>query len=407
MEYEAQLEFLRRVARNMHLGCHVAARGPLPRLDRGLRELLEAAGEDLPPVPELLERMEENTIYRVRDPFLCRYLCLLLPGEGGMLVIGPYTTAEVTAPALAGLLERRGLSLTLLPHVSKYFSGVPILLEEDTLLAVMDAFGETLWGRDGCSVQWVELPEAEGSPPPRSGAERDHTLFDISVLEERYAVENQILYAVSQGQAHKAERLLTPFHWGNLERRQADLVRDMRNYMVSLNTLMRKAAEQGGVHPLYLDRLSGQFALEIEGLTGTEEVRPLLHEMIRKYCRLVREKSARAYSLPVQKVLVNIDYDLTADLSLRAQAARLQVNPSYLSALFKRETGQTLTEYVNRRRVEQAAILLRSTSRQIQTVAQQCGVPDVNYFTKLFKRQMGCTPVEYRREGERRGRAGK
>ncbi|MFH5834997.1 helix-turn-helix domain-containing protein [Proteiniclasticum sp. C24MP] len=45
----------------------------------------------------------------------------------------------------------------------------------------------------------------------------------------------------------------------------------------------------------------------------------------------------------------------------------------------------------------QAEYLLRSTALQIQTIAQFCGFPDANYFTKTFKRYSGTTPLEYRR----------
>lgn len=76
---------------------------------------------------------------------------------------------------------------------------------------------------------------------------------------------------------------------------------------------------------------------------------------------------------------------MTADLSLKAQARFLNVNASYLSTLFKKETGMTLTDYVNKKRVENAVFLLNSTSMQIQNIAQYCGIADVNYFTKISK----------------------
>lgn len=104
----------------------------------------------------------------------------------------------------------------------------------------------------------------------------------------------------------------------------------------------------------------------------------------------------KGYSLLVRKVLTMIDADLTADLSLRAQAELLNVNSSYLSTLFKKETGATLTEYVNKKRVEHAIFLLNTTNLQIQSIAQHCGIPDVNYFTKTFKKYIGKTPKEYR-----------
>ena len=120
--------------------------------------------------------------------------------------------------------------------------------------------------------------------------------------------------------------------------------------------------------------------------------------MVHKYCLLVKNHSMKGYSLLIQKVLVRIDSDLTADLSLKTQAALLNVNASYLSTLFKKETGQTLTDYVNKKRVEHALFLLNSSSMQIQTIAQYCGIPDVNYFTKIFKKYVGKTPKEYRDE---------
>ena len=74
----------------------------------------------------------------------------------------------------------------------------------------------------------------------------------------------------------------------------------------------------------------------------------------------------------------------------------LFVSEEYLSAQFKKETGSTLTEYVNGKRIKHAVSLLNTTSLQIQAIAQYCGIPDVNYFTKTFKKYIGTTPKEYR-----------
>ena len=145
-----------------------------------------------------------------------------------------------------------------------------------------------------------------------------------------------------------------------------------------------------------INRLLEEYAAKIELISSQAGFMSLLKEMIRKYTLLVKNHSLKGYSMHIRKVITAINQDLTEDLSLKTQAEALNVNPSYLSTLFKKETGMTLTDYVNNKRIEYALLLLNSTDMQIQTIALYCGIPDVNYFTKVFKKIVGKTPKEYR-----------
>lgn len=233
----------------------------------------------------------------------------------------------------------------------------------------------------------------------------EEALHTMQHLEERYELEARLMQAVSAGQVHKAELALAQITGQSIrqsfrpqfEQRSKNALRNLKNYLFVLNTILRIAAANGSVHPYHIDRISSHYAHKIELLTTESAGAPLIRKMVRKYCLLVKNHSLKGHSLPVQKVITRIEYDLTADLSLKTQAALLNVNPSYLSTLFKKETGLTLTDYVNRKRIEQAIFLLNTTNLQIQAIAQECGIPDVNYFTKLFKKQIGKTPSEYRK----------
>ena len=118
--------------------------------------------------------------------------------------------------------------------------------------------------------------------------------------------------------------------------------------------------------------------------------------MARKYAFLVKNHSMKGYSSLIRQALTHIDNDLSADLSLKALAETLGTNASYLSTLFKKETGHTLTEYVTDKRIQHAVFLLNATNMQIQTIASYCGIPDVCYFSRIFKKLKGKTPSEYR-----------
>ena len=91
-----------------------------------------------------------------------------------------------------------------------------------------------------------------------------------------------------------------------------------------------------------------------------------------------------------------IEKDLAADLSPHLLAENQNVSLGYLSTVFRKETGKTLSEYIREKRVKHASHLLSTTRLQIQTVALHCGIMDVQYFSKIFKKQMGMTPKEYR-----------
>lgn len=86
-------------------------------------------------------------------------------------------------------------------------------------------------------------------PVPSSPEE---TLFSMKFLEERYHKENMLIQAVSKGQIHKAEMFLHALPAKDLEPRTSDSLRNIKNYTIILNTLLRKAAENGAVHRFIL-----------------------------------------------------------------------------------------------------------------------------------------------------------
>ena len=100
----------------------------------------------------------------------------------------------------------------------------------------------------------------------------------------------------------------------------------------------------------------------------------------------------------MQKAIVFIHSDLSANLTLSILADTQNISAGYLSAVFKKETGKTVTQYITDERIKQAKHLLKTTRLQIQTIALHCGIVDVQYFSKIFKKSTGKTPKEYREE---------
>ena len=284
-------------------------------------------------------------------------------------------------------------------YLEEYYQSLPIVPSDGHLMIMLTTFCEFIWKTPSFNLVTVEREQpadtAVGLHPPLAPSAND-TQLNMKAMERRYAYENELLRAVSLGQLHVEDRLLSAFAPQSFEKRSADPVRNAKNYCIIMNTLLRKAAEQGGVHPIYLDRTSSDFGHRIETLTVLSEIQALMIEMFRTYCRLVRRHALQRYSPVVRKVILTVDADLSLDLSPHTIAEQLGLSAGYLSTLFHRETGKTLTAFVRERRIEHAAYLLASSDLQIQTVALHCGIMDVQYFSKLFKRQYRLTPTEYR-----------
>lgn len=74
----------------------------------------------------------------------------------------------------------------------------------------------------------------------------------------------------------------------------------------------------------------------------------------------------------------------------------LHLSKSYVSRIFKRETGSSLTEYITVRRIKEACKLLQMTNKSIELIGESVGLGSVSYFIQLFKKMIGTTPHQFR-----------
>ena len=403
MFYEAELRILRDTFRKCRISTVIAdltkTLSEFP--ESQLHTRLTGAAEQDKPLGDYIPEVQPATVYRMRDHLGCRYIYLALPElpTDAILLIGPYLSEPLIQHQLMEWAESQGISPSQQSQVETYLHTLPLLQDNSHLFALLDAFAERLWGVNGYSSEEFDqdaLTALSMLTEKSASSSEEDTLLNIRNTELRYGFENEMMNAVAKGQVHQADRFLSNSNTFLFEQRVADPVRNAKNYCIIMNTLLRKAAERGGVHPMYLDTTSSSFASRIEQLHTLDPLPKLMTEMFRTYCRLVRKHSLKDYSPPVQKALTFIDANLAGNLNLRTLADILNVSSSYLSTLFKKETGQTVTEYINQRRIKHAKHLLETTRLQVQTIAQHCGIVDVQYFSRVFKRIAGMTPKEYR-----------
>lgn len=406
LPYAPMLEFSLECLDQMHIDANILEypyQGLL-NLAFGYYRLLNQTNDLLSIFQDIVSQYEPNIIYRVSDLFMCHYLIFRLPdtSKEEIVIIGPYLMENVDRSKLLSIISHFDFPPAMEEELKSYYDALPYFSSDDVLVGLLNVLGKHLWGDlENFTFQEMVAPysdAADFSPASLLNYDPQEPSVKIAILKQRYDLENELLNAVAKGHTHQAEIALTRFFSGaKIEPRNHDPLRNDKNYMIILNTLFRKAAERGYVHPLHLDRLSSQLAIRIEQFEVPFDSLSFAKEMVRKYTLLVKNYSLREYSDLTRSTLTLVMADLTADLSLKEIAHNLNVNASYLSSQFKKEMGITLTEYVTQKRIEHAIFMLNSTAMPISDIAQFCGIPDVQYFSKVFKKQIGKSPSDYRK----------
>ena len=184
-----------------------------------------------------------------------------------------------------------------------------------------------------------------------------------------------------------------------------DPLMEWKFYLVGLLTYITYFLNDSGVVENYYDHSRVEFTKEVYNAQSVEQCEEILRKIARFFSERDQEPE-RTLSPLVRKVITDVDTDLKEPLTLQYFSEKLGVNGSYLSNLFRRETGKTITQYVTDQRLKHAENLLRYTNKPVRSVAVEVGIGDAQYFSRLFRKKTGMKPTEYRRKYQSAADAG-
>ncbi|MDD5726956.1 MAG: AraC family transcriptional regulator [Victivallales bacterium] len=102
--------------------------------------------------------------------------------------------------------------------------------------------------------------------------------------------------------------------------------------------------------------------------------------------------------LRLEKIRRYLEENFAENFSLNELATRAGLSKNYLCRAFRQYTGQSISEYVIRRRIRQAMMMMRRADDKLFSIAWQCGFHDLSYFNRKFKELIGVSPAVYRRQ---------
>lgn len=174
----------------------------------------------------------------------------------------------------------------------------------------------------------------------------------------------------------------------------------LRNYkylFVASATLASRSAIAGGMDAERAYNISDLYILKMDTLQTVDEVKALHGDMFAFYTKeMAALDKANVYSKPV---IVCIDYiynHLHETIHTDDLAAQAGLNRSYLSTLFKKETGQPISAYILSKRMEAAQNMLRFSKYSYAEIAAILAFSSQSHFIRVFRSQTGYTPKEFR-----------
>lgn len=170
----------------------------------------------------------------------------------------------------------------------------------------------------------------------------------------------------------------------------------LKSLALELVVIMSRAAVECGADPAEVLGCNFESATKLAGLTDDEEVSRWLTGMLERVMDAIRDNRQFPNAVLLSRAVAHMEEHLAEPLDRDTVARAAGLSGSHFSHLMREKTGSTFTDLLTRFRVDRAKTLLLRTNAGISQIALECGFGDQSYFTRVFKRLTGKTPLAYR-----------
>ncbi|MEN1988296.1 response regulator transcription factor [Paenibacillus hubeiensis] len=174
---------------------------------------------------------------------------------------------------------------------------------------------------------------------------------------------------------------------------------DIQLYLIEALTTVWKAAQASGEQMEDIFGAGFQLYADLFRLPGLPEAQGRVREVCANVQRRIASGRQHAYKDIVEQALAfTKQHYADPELSIQKVCGHLHISSGYFCAIFKKEVQLTFLQYLMQIRMEAAKELLRSTDLKSFQIAEQVGFAEPNYFSFCFKKHIGISPKEYRKQ---------
>ncbi|MEA5060251.1 HTH-type transcriptional activator RhaR [bioreactor metagenome] len=330
----------------------------------------------------------------IANPYGERYLYFQINADS-FLLVGPVLTEPIMEGTVSNLIRLHRLPIKRKSALTEHYAGLPLISE--TAFFFTGKLLELLFYP-------IENTQDVGGSPATAGAVVEQ--YQKGTYENRmklfqhppYFMEQEICRLITAGDKRNAAKHLRRINTLRRAVLAKDPLRSLKNSLICSCTLFTRAAIAGGAGPDDAFTLSDTYILEIESNDSIRILDDLEARMVADFVDMVNRINEARYSKVIRNAIEYINNNLSERITVTDIADNVFVHPNYLSSLFKKETGTSISSYITSHRVEEAKYFIRYSSNSLSDIANFYQFCSQSHFIAAFKKQTGLTPAQYRNQ---------
>ncbi|MBQ5311709.1 MAG: helix-turn-helix domain-containing protein [Oscillospiraceae bacterium] len=235
-----------------------------------------------------------------------------------------------------------------------------------------------------------------------SEKELSHKVFlnrEYSFKHSPFEKEFEFYDYVRMGDIENVKRTMTPLGSDGSGRLSDDRLTNLKYHFVITIALITRFCVEGGMEMETAYTLSDLYINRADKAHTEKEIHAIHNDAVSDYTiRMERIQRATVYSKPVISVMDYIYDNLHTKISETEIAEHINLSPSYISRLFHKETGVTVSTYITVKRIEAAENMLKYSDYPPSEIGNYLAFSSHSHFISTFRKYTGMTPGEYRKK---------
>ncbi|MGN0687809.1 MAG: helix-turn-helix domain-containing protein [Oscillospiraceae bacterium] len=220
---------------------------------------------------------------------------------------------------------------------------------------------------------------------------REYNLSHLS-----YEREMAFFQSIKDGNPAEAKRLFKPFNCEEMGKLSEDSLRNLKYHLTITVAFITRYCIEGGMEMESAYNLSDIYIQSIDKCRTEDEINMLHRELVQDYAQ--RMQIIRKQNRYPKAVIICLDYiydNLHTKITLDKLAEITALSPAYLSKLFHKEVGMTVSAYITKKRIEAAENMLKFSDYSCLEISDYLCFSSESHFIHVFKKHTGYTPKNY------------